>query len=176
MNFSVKLRIALLLLLLGPGIFVEALAQEVPRDDFKILIFLDPECPISQAYALTLRSLHTEYAPKGIVFLGVYDSAPLKRRDIRRFHRKYQLPFSGVKDKHYALAKRYDATITPEVVLVSKEDRVVYRGAIDNWYYALGKNRREPTEHYLKDAMEAVLEGNPVIRKQTQAVGCLMNR
>ncbi len=53
---------------------------------------------------------------------------------------------------------------------------VLYRGAIDNWYHALGKNRPAPTEHYLKNALDAVLNNTPILTQRTEAVGCLMNR
>ncbi len=175
-NYSVKSIFFLVLIGAGLAAINESFGQVKLQTKATVLIFLDPECPISQAYTLTLRKLHEQYATKGVAFKGIYDSAPLKKRDIRRFHQKYQLPFSGLKDKEYTIARRYGATITPEVVLINEMENVLYRGAIDNWYYALGKNRTEPTEYYLKDALEATLGHYPIVKKQTQAVGCLMNR
>lgn len=176
MNFSMKYLFFLVCIGVGQVAISQSLGQVKPAAKATVLIFLDPECPISQAYTLTLRKLHQQYAIEGVVFRGIYDSAPLKKRDIRRFHQKYQLPFTGLKDTDYALARKYGATITPEVVVINEMESVLYRGAIDNWYYALGKNRTEPTELYLKDALDAILGVYPIVTKQTQAVGCLMNR
>lgn len=147
-----------------------------PDTQYIIWVFLDPECPICQSYTRTLRTLHQLYASDQVLFRGVYDSPVIKKREIRRFHQTYNLPFPGEIDKNYALARRWNATVTPEVVVTATSGEVLYRGAIDNWYYALGKNRPEPTEHYLKDALEAIRGRYPILKKQTEAVGCLMNR
>jgi hypothetical protein len=49
---------------------------------------------------------------------------------------------------------------------------VRYRGRIDNWYASLGVARQVVTSHDLADAIEAVLAGRPVARRETQAIGC----
>jgi hypothetical protein len=147
-----------------------------PAEGATVWIFLDPECPISQVYTLTLRTLYQQYAPQGIGFTAVYDSPTSNRQTIRRFHQKYKLPFAGRKDRNYALARRWNATITPEIIFASASGEVLYRGAIDNWYYALGKNRPAPTEHYLKNALDAWLGKYPIVTRRTEPIGCLMNR
>ena len=148
----------------------------LPGDTYTVWVFLDPECPICQSYTRTLRTLHERYSSKTVIFRGIYDSPVIKKREIKRFHHTYHLPFAGEIDRNYTLASRWNATVTPEVVVTAPNGEVLYRGAIDNWYYALGKNRFEPTEHYLKDALEAIRGRYPILRKQTEAVGCLMNR
>ncbi|GAB3168034.1 thioredoxin domain-containing protein [Telluribacter humicola] len=137
---------------------------------------MDPECPISQAYTLRLRSLVEEYKNEPVQFRAIYPSYTIRKKDIRRFHTKYQIPFTGEKDKDYQISDRLDATVTPEAIVTDAQGRVLYRGAIDNWYYALGRNRTAPTEHYLKDALDAALNGQPVLMARTQAVGCMINR
>ncbi|GAB2767931.1 hypothetical protein GCM10027275_08010 [Rhabdobacter roseus] len=137
---------------------------------------MDPECPVCQGYTRTLKELYEKYQTQGVEFRAVYPTYTLKKKDIRRFHGSYQLPFAGQKDKGAALADRFDATVTPEAILTDPLGRIIYRGAIDNWYYALGKNRPAVTEHYLRDALEATLQGQPVLPARTQAVGCLINR
>ncbi|WP_262918479.1 redoxin domain-containing protein [Telluribacter sp. SYSU D00476] len=146
------------------------------EQNLTVWLFMDPECPISQAYTLRLRSMVEEYKNEAVQFQAVYPSYTLKPKDIRRFHQKYGLPFPGQKDNGYQLSDRLDATVTPEAVVTDAQGQVVYRGAIDNWYYALGRNRTEPTEHYLKDALDAALQGLPVQRARTQPIGCMINR
>ena len=55
-------------------------------------------------------------------------------------------------------------------------DKVRYRVAIDKGYCVLDKNRPEPTKLYLKYGLEAIRGRYPILPKQTEAVGCLMNR
>jgi thiol-disulfide isomerase/thioredoxin len=147
-----------------------------PENHYTVLVFMDPECPICQSYTRTLRLLYQQYASDSVIFLGIYDSPVIRKSEIRRFHKTYDVPFAGEIDRNYALARRWGATVTPEVVVMNARGEMLYRGAIDNWYYALGKNRPEPTEHYLQDALAAILGGYPLVNKQTEAVGCLMNR
>ncbi len=120
--------------------------------------------------------MHETYADRGVTFRGVYTSPVIKKRDIKNFHKKYKIPFPGEIDRKYALDEHWDASVTPEVVMTSPIGEVLYQGAIDNWYYALGKNRPEPTEQYLKNALDAFLAGQPIEQKRTKAVGCMMNR
>lgn len=66
---------------------------------------------------------------------------------------------SFIDDKKHNVTNKYSATITPEVVLIDKNQLVIYRGAIDNWFFELRRYRLEITEHYLVDAIDASLNG-----------------
>jgi hypothetical protein len=61
-------------------------------------------------------------------------------------------------------------------MLFDRSGNEIYRGAIDNWFFALGKYRNETTEHYLENAIQAMLDSRlPEIRK-TEAVGCFIEK
>ena len=49
---------------------------------------------------------------------------------------------------------------------------MVYRGRIDDRYVDFGKARAEATQHDLLDALQAVVEGQPVPNPRTKSVGC----
>jgi hypothetical protein len=51
---------------------------------------------------------------------------------------------------------------------------VKYRGRIDNQYAALGKPRRVVTVHDLRDALDALVAGRPVVHPETEAFGCVI--
>ena len=53
---------------------------------------------------------------------------------------------------------------------------VIYRGAIDNWFYELGRYRLEITDHYLIDAINASLDGKKPALTKTEALGCFIQR
>ena len=61
-----------------------------------------------------------------------------------------------------------------EPFVMQADGRVRYQGAIDDWYVALGKHRPEATQHYLRNALDAVLAGKEVAIVKTEAVGCLV--
>jgi len=144
--------------------------------NLKVIFFLDPECPVSNAYMREIKSIHSDYVKKGVAFEAVFPVPTVTRGDIRQFLLKYQSTIPGYQDTGLQKVKRYQATVMPEAVLVNAGGEILYRGAIDNWYYALGKNRAKATEMYLRNAIEAVLNGEMVVKSRTEAIGCVINQ
>lgn len=145
------------------------------KQELRIIYFLDPECPITQSYMGEIKNISSDYSGKGVTFEAVFPVYTVTDRAIKKFFSKYQIPFPGSKDKHHTKTRRYHAKVMPEVVLLDKSGMIAYQGAIDNWYVGLGKNRPRATEFYLRNAIQAVLNGNQVSTPRTQAVGCLIN-
>ena len=141
----------------------------------KVILFIDTECPISQSYMPEIKKLAEEYHAKNVRFESVFPVYTVTDKEIKSFLKKYSIPFPGSPDKDHKIANKYHAKVMPEVVLLNANGQIAYQGAIDNWYAALGKNRPKPTEFYLHDAIEATLNGNPVMTRRTEAVGCLIN-
>src|SRR5262249_40095072 len=48
-----------------------SLSKETRNARAVVVVFLGTECPVSNAYVPTLAALHREYAPRGVVFVGV---------------------------------------------------------------------------------------------------------
>lgn len=141
----------------------------------KVILFLDPECPVSNAYMKEIKSIYADYNGKGVSFEVYFPMETMTEQDIKAFLKKYNATFPGFTDPNLRKATRYKATVMPEAVLLNASGITVYQGAIDNWFYALGKSRPKATEHYLRNALEATLNGNPIMQSRTQAIGCLIN-
>ncbi len=150
-------------------------ATDSKREKIKVILFLDPECPISNAYMKEIKSIYADYLAKGVAVEAVFPMSTVTDQNIKVFLRKYSASFPGYTDANLQKAKRYQATVMPEAVLVNSAGIVVYKGAIDNWYYGLGKSRAKATEYYLRNAIDATLEGNQVLKSKTEAYGCLIN-
>lgn len=137
-----------------------------------VVIFLAPDCPISQNYSAFLRGYNIEFG----------DTAPMTgfippyfdQESIEKFQEKYRIPFALKQDIDLHFSKLLHASVTPEVFLIERSGRVLYRGAIDNWYYELGKHRASVTENYLTDAIRAVVSGEEVKIDSTSAIGCFI--
>lgn len=176
-----RTRSAIVCLLCCIGLSLMA-ATSAPRTghagpgNLKVIFFLDPECPVSNAYMREIKSIHSDYSKKGVAFEAVFPAPTVKRQHIKQFLSKYQAAIPGYQDPGLQKVKRYQATVMPEAVLVDASGEILYRGAIDNWYYALGKNRAKATELYLRNAIEAVLNGEMVLKSRTEAIGCLINQ
>ncbi len=138
-----------------------------------VYVFLNTECPISQQYVRRLSALSRQYA-SSVRFVALFPSKTDTPPLIQAFGKEYGLTFPGRPDACATLARQLRARVTPEVVVLDTTGRVRYRGAIDDWYVALGKHRSDVTEPYLLNALTALLARNDVTVRETEAVGCLI--
>ncbi len=141
-----------------------------------VLVFISHECPITQQYAPLLRQLHGQYQSKGIAFYGVFPQGKYKPGELAAFAGLYGIPFRLLIDRRGKCAEWLDARVVPEVFLLDSGSRVLYSGAIDNRFYAIGKRRPEVTETYLKDALDAVLNKMAIKTNKTAAIGCFIQK
>lgn len=108
-----------------------------------------------------------------VKFVGVFTKWE-EDADIQVFAKDYNLKFPLYLDKKNRLLRQLQATTTPEVFLLDRKGIIQYRGAIDNWFYGLGKYRPASTEHYLTDALDAFLQGKAITVKETKPIGCVV--
>jgi thiol-disulfide isomerase/thioredoxin len=140
----------------------------------RLFVFLSPDCPICQGYTRTLNQLNQQYAGQLKVY-GVIPGKTWKASDIIAFAAKYHISYPLWMDRSLGLSHYLQASTTPEVILLTTGNVLVYKGAIDNWYTSLGRSRNKPTQNYLQDAIDQALRhAHPVI-KRTTPVGCLIN-
>ncbi|HKL40591.1 MAG TPA: redoxin domain-containing protein [Cryomorphaceae bacterium] len=138
------------------------------------LLFLSPECPLCQNYSVTIDRIQDSFKNENIAFYGVVSGEYYSESDIKGFLIRYKLDLPILLDPKFKLAGYYEATTTPEVVLIGEDGEELYQGAIDNWAISLGQKRLTITEHYLEDALSAHLQGKEINPKKTKAVGCFI--
>ena len=137
-----------------------------------VFYFLSPECPLCENYALNINTIFEDEANEKFTFYGVFPGEYYTKDQIRKYKIKYGLELRLLLDPDYKLTNALDAEVTPEVVVINVNDKIVYQGAIDNWMLSLGKKRSLISEKYLLDALEAVNQGKEPQIKRTKAVGC----
>lgn len=145
--------------------------RDVAQGKPVLVVLLGTTCPICQKYAGLFAALPEQYPQ--IQFVGVFTKWELFE-EIAQFKTEYGINFPLLVDKKHKLIKKLGATTTPEVFLMDGQWRVLYRGAINNWFYALGKARPVVTENYLRDALDAFLAGKDIAIKQTKPIGCVV--
>lgn len=145
-------------------------------DSVSVYIFLSETCPICQNQTLTLRQLQNDFTDKGISFIGLFPNQELStEQSIHKFGRKYKLDFKLKKDEGQSLTNQFSATITPQVFVINNlTQKILYKGKVDNSFEAIGKKRQVITEHYLREALENILQQKTVAVKETQPVGCFI--
>ena len=139
-----------------------------------VLVFLDTECPICQNTTRRVQQLADRYGNR-VNFEAVYPTETVTLTEVKAFERAYQFTIPRRLDPHHAVVRQYNATTTPEVVLISGQNKVLYRGSVDDQFYRLGRSRPAPTAFYLKDALKATTAGKPVLVPRTTPTGCLIN-
>ena len=141
----------------------------------KVYFFLATTCPISQQYTAYINQFTRMAAEKNIQVMLVF---PAEKNNIKpavnRFIQEYKLSAPVLIDKGFRLSKKFNATATPEVFVMNEKDQVLYHGAIDNWFYKLGQNRMQITEHYLDDAIAQAINHQPVLIPFFKPVGCFI--
>lgn len=135
------------------------------------IVWLSTDCPLSQKYSRTINLLKARYTYAEVHWMLVFVNE--KKKFVEKFVKKYALEIPYILDKNKTLTKQYQATITPEAVLVA-EDKIVYRGAIDNQVLALGKFADSATACYLQAAIDSVLSGRPIAIAKTTPIGCII--
>ncbi len=154
------------------------IAKEIPepQDSITVYIFLHESCIISQYYTLPLLELHTEYASEKIQFIGLFPNYSSKPEKIEAFKEKYKIPFELKTDYLKVETERFGATITPEVVVYNESnDKILYKGRIDDAYVRVGKRKRVTHTSELKDVLEAIVHNNSIAVSETKAIGCFIN-
>lgn len=145
-------------------------------DSISVYIFLLESCQICQNQTAELNEIHQKYAESGIEFFGIFPNNEFSTQEgMDSFQIKYKINFPLELDAEQAIATQYGATITPEVVVVRNADqRILYRGKIDNSYERVGVRRSVITEFYLKDVLNQIIENKEISIPQTLPVGCFI--
>jgi peroxiredoxin len=137
-----------------------------------VFFFVMRDCPIANNYAPELARLIHDYRNRGFGFTLVYVDDQITLADARKHAADYGIRCNVLTDRNRALVKEYGVTISPEAALVSAHDEILYRGRIDDRYVDFGKRRAEPSQRDLREALDAVLAGEPVPNPRMPAVGC----
>jgi hypothetical protein len=147
--------------------------EELVRDDTRALafVFLGTECPVAQQYIPRLNEIHERYGASGVRLFAVYSDPRVELFDMAVHAHDQDIAFPALKDVDRRLARWLEATTTPEVVVVSRDLKKVYQGAIDDQFEQRGR-KAAARHHYLVDAIDALLAGKPAPRAFVRPSGC----
>ena len=87
----------------------------------------------------------------------------------------YQFSFPVLFDPRQVLVKLTGATTIPSAAVLTPDGSLLYLGRIDNRVEDFNVRRQEPTRFDLREALDAVLAGKPVVHPRTKAFGCAIN-
>lgn len=132
-------------------------------------------CPIVRNAMPALKQLRDRYAADGIAFFllnsNLQDNSASIASEVAEFD--YDMPV--LVDTDQLVGEALAITRTAEVfVIATATQRVIYHGPIDDRLtYQVQKGAAK--DHYLADALDAVLAGESVKVSNVDAPGCLIN-
>ena len=118
-----------------------------------------------------LRQLEADFSDDAVEFVGVFPNASTTPKQIESFKVTYSLSMTMMQDTA-DWAETLGAKWTPEVFVLDQRDSVVYRGRINDRYFAPGKRKPKTKRRDLDGALRDCLAGRPVANPETDAVGC----
>lgn len=145
----------------------------VKGDKGTLVVFTCNHCPYAKAWEARVTALGNAYAKKGVGVVAVNPNDPSVQAEdgfdemVARAE-KLGMEFPYVVDATSDVARAFGASKTPEAFLFDADGALVYHGAVDD-------NAKDPDAveaTYLKDALDAVLAGEPVAVPTSKSVGC----
>lgn len=152
-----------------------AVPLNVPKGDKAIVLALfSATCPISNKLGPELARLEKDYVGKNVAFYLVNIASETKPDEAAKFITEFGLKSPVVMDNAQTVQRTLAATTSTEVFVLDAARTLVYRGAIND-QYGLGYSKDAPTKNFLRDALDAVLQGSAPAIAATSAPGCALD-
>jgi peroxiredoxin len=139
-----------------------------------LVMFICNHCPFVKHIADELARIGREFQDKGVAVVAINSNDVAKHPEDRPEKmaeeadtRGYTFPY--LFDETQEVAKSYRAACTPDFFVFDHDQRLVYRGQLDD---ARPSNDMPVNGTDLRAALEAVLTGEHVSERQIPSVGC----
>ncbi|MGK0237209.1 MAG: peroxiredoxin [Candidatus Pelagisphaera sp.] len=153
-------------------------------DEAKLLlvVFTCNHCPTAQYYEERIKDLATDYKDKGVALVAISPNDPASVRldelgwavrgdsfDEMKAHainRGFNFPYL-YDGENEEVSKQYGPAVTPHAFLFDADRKLRYVGAIDD-----SERIQHVTAHFLRNALDALLDGRQPEVAETKVVGC----
>ena len=141
-----------------------------------IVVFTCNHCPVAKLYETRIAELNKQYAKQGYPVIAINPTDPNAYPDdtwekMVSYAKERNYSFPYLDDASQRITREYGATNTPHVFVLEKVNGklvVRYTGAIDD----NSDDATQVTKHYVADAVNALLTGQPITVAHTKAIGC----
>ena len=138
------------------------------------VVFLAPECPLSEAAIQELNKLQKKYFQNDYSTYVVIPGSLYSKDEVKKFVEQFQIEFPVVLDTGAVITSMLNAKTTPEVFLITDSMKVVYQGAIDDRAFDNEFIRQEAQHNYLDSAINQYSKFKKIKVVKTNAVGCFI--
>jgi peroxiredoxin len=137
---------------------------------FIVFVFIANHCPVAAANEARFKQLAADYREKDVELIAIsvsrFPSDRLEKMKERAEDAKFN--FLYLHDPTQATGHQYGATATPQVFVLNADRQVSYMGAWDD----SGRDASKVQRHYTREALDALLQGQPIEIRETRPVGC----
>jgi peroxiredoxin len=152
---------------------IHALA-DAKNADAVIVMFICNHCPFVKHIRRELVRLGKDYAAQNVAIFAINsndalaypgDNAEAMKREVQEWG--YEFPY--LIDGDQTVAKSYKAACTPDIFVFNGDRQLAYRGQLDA---SRPSNDIPVTGSDLRGAVDAILTGRPVNKRQIPSIGC----
>jgi peroxiredoxin len=148
-------------------------SSSIESSPAKVIMFICAHCPYVQAIEDRLITLGTYLKTKGVPLIAICsndaneypEDAP---EELKKRADKKGYSFTYLWDETQAVAKEFGAVCTPDFFIFDKENRLAYRGRLDDSW----KDPLKVTKEELKLAVEDILKLGKAPIEQYPSMGC----
>jgi peroxiredoxin len=139
-----------------------------------LVVFMCNHCPFVKHIRSALAQLARDYQPRGVAMVGINSNDASKYPADNPENMAAEVKAAGytfpyLYDETQEVAKAYRAACTPDIFLFDKNQRLAYRGQLDD---SRPGNGIPVTGKDLRAALDAMLAGRPASANQKPSIGC----
>ncbi|MEM9668582.1 MAG: redoxin domain-containing protein [Pseudomonadota bacterium] len=132
-------------------------------------------CPIVRNIWSDYKAVRDEFAEQGVEFFMLNANLQDSRTEIAEEAAEYAIDMPILKDETQLIAASLQVTRTAEVLVIDPRSwEIKYRGPVND-RITYERQRPEARDHYLKDAISAVIAGEAIERSARATKGCIVN-
>jgi len=156
---------------------VEMSLADIAGEQGLLVVFSCATCPYVKAWEDRYLTAAIKAKELGIGMVAINPNEAYRNRgeslaDMQTQAENNGYTFPYLLDTNHALADAFGATRTPHIFLFDNTMTLQYRGAIDD----NAQSAEGVRNHYLIDAMQAMVAGEEIASTTTRSVGCSIKR
>ena len=139
-----------------------------------VIMFICNHCPYVKHVNQELVHLANDYIPKGVQFVAISSNDAINYPEdgpdkMKKVAAELGYPFPYLYDESQQTAKDFSAACTPEFYVFDANQKLVYRGQLDESRPSL---EIPVTGKDVRAALDNLLDGKPVHKNQRPSIGC----